>query len=106
MAQRGVVERSTLNIEYSTIHAPISGRIDHSLVPTGSQVSPNVAQPLASISSLDPIGVRFTVGVVLFLSLIGNKNGSERELHELELIVAGDTVFPHSCGASNRLSAG
>ena len=47
-AQRGALESAILNVEYGTIHAPISGMIRDTSVTVGGLVNPNAAQPLTS----------------------------------------------------------
>lgn len=106
VAQRGVVDSIALNIEHSTIHAPISGLVGDSLAPVDGLVRPSAVQPLTSIASLDPIGVRFTLSAAQLDSLIGKKNGSEEEFPKLELELAGGTVVPYSGLVTSPLGLG
>ena len=41
--------RAELNLQYSTIRAPIGGRIGDTLIPVGGLVTPNSPQPLTTI---------------------------------------------------------
>src|ERR1051325_7603712 len=70
-AQRGALETATLNLEYGTIRAPISGLIGDTLVPVGGLVNPNATQPLTTIVPLDPIWVRFKVSEAQYLAFQG-----------------------------------
>jgi membrane fusion protein, multidrug efflux system len=62
-AQAGVAQNSAalatarINLRYTTVPAPISGRIGRSLVTEGALVTGSQAAPLAVISTLDPIYV-------------------------------------------------
>jgi membrane fusion protein, multidrug efflux system len=62
-AQAGVAQTSAalttarINLRYTTVPAPISGRIGRSLVTEGALVTGSQAAPLAIISTLDPIYV-------------------------------------------------
>lgn len=58
-SRRALLRTSELNLEYATIHAPVSGRIGDSLIQVGGLVSHNSALPLTNIVPLDPIWVRF-----------------------------------------------
>lgn len=74
-AQRGALETASLNVQYGTIRAPISGLIGDTLVPVGGLVNPNAAQPLTNVVPLDPIWVRFKVSEAQYLSFVGKKGG-------------------------------
>lgn len=62
------VENARLNLNYSTIRAPISGRTGSLLVRRGNLVKPN-GGPLVVINELQPILVRFPVTARDFLAL-------------------------------------
>lgn len=51
------LETARINLRYSTVTAPISGRIGRSLVTNGALVSASQAAPLAIIQRFDPIYV-------------------------------------------------
>ena len=58
VAQRqAALETARLNLDYTAIKAPISGRIGKSLVTPGALVTAGQPQPLTTIRSLDPIFV-------------------------------------------------
>lgn len=54
---RAALETARINLRFTTVPAPISGRIGRSLFTTGALVSANQADPLAVIQRLDPIFV-------------------------------------------------
>jgi len=56
-AARAALETSRVNLAYTRIAAPISGRIGKSTVTAGALVTANQAAPLATIQRLDPIYV-------------------------------------------------
>jgi multidrug efflux system membrane fusion protein len=60
LADRAAVDNARLNVNYTTIRAPISGRTGRLLVRQGNLVRPN-ADPLVVINQLRPILVRFPV---------------------------------------------
>jgi len=54
---RAAVETASINLQFTQVSAPISGRIGRSVVTTGALVSAGQAAPLATIQRLDPIFV-------------------------------------------------
>src|SRR3546814_2613018 len=61
------LERARLDLEYTEIRAPISGRIDRHRISIGNLVEPN-ATILTSIVSLDPIYFYFDIDERSFLA--------------------------------------
>lgn len=61
VAQRqAALQASRINLDYSQIKAPITGRIGKSTVTAGALVTAGQQEPLATIRSLDPIYVDLT----------------------------------------------
>lgn len=54
---RAALQTATINLRFTHVPAPISGRIGRSLVTTGSLVTSGQATPLATIQQLDPMFV-------------------------------------------------
>jgi membrane fusion protein (multidrug efflux system) len=103
-AQRGTLETATLNVQYGTIRAPISGLIGDTQVPVGGLVNPNATQPLTTIVPLDPIWVRFKVSESQYLAFMGKKAGPAEEEPALQLLLADNSVFPPVGKVSNSLN--
>ncbi|HTR34316.1 MAG TPA: efflux RND transporter periplasmic adaptor subunit [Bryobacteraceae bacterium] len=100
-AQRAALRTATLNLDYATIRAPISGLIGDTLVPVGGLVTANSQQPLTTIVPLDPIWVRFNVTESTYLSFRRNQT----PLHsDLTLILADNSVFPGKGRIQNTLN--
>jgi RND family efflux transporter MFP subunit len=57
---RATLERSELNLGYTTIRAPISGRIGRTAYTAGNLVGP-ASGPLARIAQMDPIRVVYSI---------------------------------------------
>jgi membrane fusion protein (multidrug efflux system) len=83
-AARAQVERERLDLEYSRIVAPISGRIGMSAVTAGALVTANQDAPLATVQKLDPIYV--------------DVNQSSSEWLRLEREIAAGRVTPGDRG--------
>lgn len=60
------IETARLNLQYSTIRAPISGRAGSILVKEGNQVRGGADQTLVVINQISPILVRFPIAAALF----------------------------------------
>ncbi len=93
-AQRALLRTAELNLEYSTIHAPIGGRIGDSLIPVGGLVSKNSTSPLTTIVPLDPIWVRYKVSEGQYLTDVRTKGMKALEAIPLELVLADNSVHP------------
>lgn len=61
---QAAVDQARLNLQYSTIRAPISGRTGSLLVREGNLVRANTEQPLVIINRIRPILARFAVPAV------------------------------------------
>lgn len=59
-ASRAALETARINLDYTTITAPIDGRIGRSSVTAGALVTANQADALVTIRQLDPIYVDLT----------------------------------------------
>jgi len=54
---RAALQAASINLRYTELAAPISGRIGRALVTTGALVTANQAEPLATIQRMDPVFV-------------------------------------------------
>ena len=100
-AQRAALRSADLNLEYSTIRAPITGLIGDTLVPVGGLVTANAQQPLTTIVPLDPIWVRFKVTETQYLGF--KKRGSLSQ-SPLTLVLADNSEFPQKGYITNTLN--
>lgn len=66
---RAALENARINLRYSRIEAPISGRISLSSVTPGALVTANQTTPLTSIVQMDPMYVDFTQSTADLLQL-------------------------------------
>jgi membrane fusion protein (multidrug efflux system) len=97
-SNRAALKSANLNLEYATIHAPISGRIGESHVPVGGLVSRNSPQPLTTIVPLDVIWVRFKLSETEFAT-----QGFRRNL-PLELVLATGEVHRRAGRLENTVN--
>ncbi len=85
-ARKADVARAKLNLDYTTVRAPIAGRIGAAIVSEGALVVQNDTSSLASIQQLDPIYADFTQS-------IGDLNKLRRAFEQGDLErIAADAV--------------
>ncbi|MGK9264089.1 efflux RND transporter periplasmic adaptor subunit [Sinorhizobium meliloti] len=68
-AAKAAVQTSKINLDFTTIDAPISGRIDKSTLTPGALVTASQETALTTIRTLDPINVDVTQSSVNLLNL-------------------------------------
>ncbi len=80
LAQKAAVRQAMLDLEFTQLKAPVSGRIGDSRVSAGNLVtaatSPN-SSVLATIQSIDPIRFEFTLDESAYLRLQRRKDGAK-----------------------------
>jgi membrane fusion protein (multidrug efflux system) len=96
---RAQVEKAQLNLSYTTVTAPISGRARRAEVTEGALVSASSATLLTTIEQLDPIFVNFSQSSSDLLSLrrdvsAGNLKVPELDKVEVRLILEDGTEHP------------
>ena len=91
------LSRTQLDLENTTVPAPISGRIGRSLVTEGALVGRGEATQLATIEQIDPIYVNFTQSSVELLTLreaIASGRWKKADTRRMELVLENDSVYP------------
>lgn len=69
LSAKAAVETATLNLGYTTVTAPISGRIGKAIMTEGALVGQNTATQLATIQQMDPVYFDFTQSSTDWLNL-------------------------------------
>jgi membrane fusion protein (multidrug efflux system) len=88
--------RAALDLENTTVPAPISGRIGRSLVTEGALVGRGEATQLATIEQIDPIYVNFTQSSVELLALrdaIASGRWKKADTTRMELVLENDSTY-------------
>jgi membrane fusion protein, multidrug efflux system len=95
---RATVASAEINLKFTRVSAPITGRIGRSIVTTGALVSAGQAGPLTTIQRLDPIFVDIQQSSAALLSfrrqLAGG--GLERASTEVTLSLEDGSRYAHS----------
>jgi membrane fusion protein (multidrug efflux system) len=108
-AQRAAVEQAQLNLDYTTIIAPVDGIAGLTRVQVGDLI--NAGTPLTTVTKVDPIKAYFTVSEQRFSEYSRRySDPQERIAHEKELrfeiILADGSTYPHIgewFGADNQV---
>ncbi|MCX5875596.1 MAG: efflux RND transporter periplasmic adaptor subunit [Deltaproteobacteria bacterium] len=76
-ANQAVAEAARINLDYTSVKAPISGRIGRSTVTDGALVTASQTTPMATIQQLDPVYVDVTQSSAELLRLKRNLANGE-----------------------------
>lgn len=97
---KAAVETARINLAYTAIAAPISGRIGRSSVTPGALVTANQAAALATIQQLDPVSVDVTRSSADLLRLkraiaAGRITTNGANQAKISLVLEDGTPYPH-----------
>jgi membrane fusion protein (multidrug efflux system) len=96
---KAAINTAKINLEYTQVQAPISGRIGKSSVTAGALVTANQSQTLATIQQLDPINVDIAQSSAQLLRLKAKlKQGALQAADnaDVTLILEDGIQYPHS----------
>ncbi len=98
---KAALEMAAINLGYTRVTAPISGRIGQSSITPGALLSANQAAPLATIQQLDPIYVDVTQSSIALMHLrraldSGSLSTSSDARANVRLILEDGTQYEHS----------
>jgi membrane fusion protein (multidrug efflux system) len=98
---RAAVETARINLGYTRITAPISGRIGRSSVTAGALVTADQPAALATIQQLDPIYVDVTQSSAEMLRLKRDMSGGElkgdgADRSRVSLLLEDGSAYPHT----------
>ena len=97
-AQEATVRQAELNLEYTKITAPIGGVVGIANPGVGDLVGPGDANPLATISTVDPIKAYFQISEQDYLKVAQERIEANRTnpapAPPVEIILADGTLYP------------
>lgn len=98
-AQRSAVQAARVNLDFTRIRAPISGRIGRSLFTPGALVQAGQAEPLATILRSDEVFVDVTRSAAQILDLKlamakGGLSGDGQESLRVKLLLPNGQTYP------------
>lgn len=97
---QAAVETAHINLIYTKVLSPITGRIGRSLITEGALVTANQATPLATVQQLDPIYVDVTQPIDTLLRLrreaeAGLLKTNEKGKTQVRVQLADNSDYPH-----------
>jgi RND family efflux transporter MFP subunit len=101
-AVEAALRAAELNLEFTRVVAPISGRVGRAIVTEGNLVTsgPGEATLLTTLVSLDPIYASFEVDEQSFLAFqrnaAGTRGGTAARWGDIRMALAGDPDFPRT----------
>jgi RND family efflux transporter MFP subunit len=98
-AQEAALESARLDLEFTTVRSPVTGRISERQVSIGDVVVAN-SSALTRIVTLDPIWFAFEGAESFYLKyarqdMLGQRLSSRRAANPVEIQLADETGFPH-----------
>lgn len=94
---KAAINTAKINLEYTQVQAPISGRIGKSNVTAGALVTANQSQTLATIQQLDPINVDIAQSSAQLLRLKAKlKQGSLQAVDNADVTLVLEDGTPYS----------
>jgi membrane fusion protein, multidrug efflux system len=98
IAEAGLAS-AKLNLEYTEVKAPISGRIGRALITEGALVSTNGTENLATIQQLDPVYADFTQSATdlmrLRKALEDGDLMADNNSADVKLVLDDGSAYPH-----------
>ncbi|WP_159064921.1 efflux RND transporter periplasmic adaptor subunit [Thaumasiovibrio subtropicus] len=107
-ASKASLQGAELNLEYTQIKAPISGRISRSSASLGDLIAPS-SGPLATLVSMDPINVQFAISEREVYQFAMNAEDPEAAGDDVKVLISlsGGASYPESgkiSYVSNRIN--
>jgi membrane fusion protein (multidrug efflux system) len=103
-ASRAVLKTAELNLSYTTIAAPVSGRIGDSLLQVGGLVTRSSPQPLTTIVPLDPIWVRFKISDTEYLDYMNSQERQNNHVLPVRLVLSDGSNYPYEGRIENNVN--
>jgi RND family efflux transporter MFP subunit len=91
------LRNAQLNLDWTTVRAPISGRVGRAEITEGNLVQTGATGPslLTTIVSLDPIYVYFDTDEQAYLKYVGTSGTRRGESRTVQIGLANETGFSH-----------
>jgi RND family efflux transporter MFP subunit len=97
-AQQAALRQAQLNLEFTKISAPLNGIAGIANPGIGDLVGPSDAQPLMTMSTVDPIKVYLKVSeqdYLKFAKRVEHASNAGQAAPPVEIVLADGTLYPH-----------
>lgn len=95
VSAKAAVEQAEINLQFSTITAPISGLTGIAKPSIGNLLSPSAMDPLTTISAIDPIRVDFSISEKDLLDSYAALGGKKEKKKTFDVILSNGEQYPH-----------
>jgi membrane fusion protein (multidrug efflux system) len=92
-AAQAALEAANVNLGFTKLYSPIDGIVGNAQIQIGNLVGPASANPLTTVSTVDPIKVTFAVSEQEYLRLSKQYKPTD-PTPPLDLVLADGTVYP------------
>src|SRR5438105_11174814 len=96
-AAQAALQVARLNLEWTVVRAPISGRVGRAVITAGNVVQAGPPSPslLTTIVSIDPIYVYFDTDEQAYLKYMGASGVTRGQSRAVQIGLANETGFGH-----------
>ncbi len=94
---KAAVKLAEINLSYTTVRAPFDGRAGISKPSIGALVNPADAQPMVTLSSINPIRVDFSVsgkGALASIEALQSHKAGPNNRPQFDLVLKDGSVYP------------
>lgn len=94
LTAKAAIEQAEINLQFTTIKAPISGLTGIAKPSIGDLLSPSASEPLTMISAIDPIRVDFAIAEQDLLDSYETFDGKVKGPKDFSLILSNGSAYP------------
>jgi membrane fusion protein (multidrug efflux system) len=95
-SNRAAVKQAELNLGYTKVTAPITGRISRAKVEVGSLVGQGENTLLAEMTSIDPMYVNFSISEQEYLQFVKGRLSDNAAAPSFQLVLGTGDVYAHN----------
>lgn len=103
-ASAAALRTAELDMGYTTITSPVSGRVGESIVQVGGLVSKSSPAPLTTVVPLNPIWFRFKISDTEYLDYMHSQERQKNRVLPVTLKLADGSDFPHTGQIRNNVN--
>ncbi|QGY40206.1 efflux RND transporter periplasmic adaptor subunit [Pseudodesulfovibrio cashew] len=93
---RSQVENARIQLGYTKVYSPIDGVIGRMQVDVGNLVGQNESTLLATVSTVDPVYVSFSISETDYVRASRDRNSKETRNTKIKMILADGSEYPHN----------
>lgn len=95
VSAKASVQQAEINLQFTTITAPISGLTGLARPSIGNLLSPNAPDPLTTISAIDPVRVDYSISEKDYLDATANMGPMGKTEKKFDVLLSNGAKYPH-----------